>query len=38
MKPFWWICVVITVFWWGTYAEMREIQREQINIPVVVAK
>jgi hypothetical protein len=33
MKPFWWFCVVITVFWWGIYAEMREIQAEQHNLP-----
>jgi hypothetical protein len=38
MKPFWWICAVLTVFYWGTYAEMREIQAEQHNLPVTVAK
>lgn len=38
MRSFWWLCVVLTVFWWGIYAEMREIQREQISIPVAVSR
>jgi len=38
MKPLFWLLVVLTVFYWGTYAEMREIQREQISLPVAVAR
>jgi len=38
MKLFWWVFVVTSVFWWGIYAEMREIQREQISLPVAVAR
>lgn len=37
MRPFWWFLVVITVFWWGIYAEMREIQ-QQGQLPVVVSQ
>lgn len=37
MKPFWWLCVVLTVFWWGIYAEMREIQQE-VQLPVAVSR
>lgn len=38
MKPLFWLLAVLTVFYWGIYAEMREIQREQIIIPVAVAR
>jgi hypothetical protein len=38
MKLFYWICVVMTVFWWGIYAEMREIELHQISLPVAVAR
>jgi hypothetical protein len=38
MKPFWWFLAVLTIFYWGIYVEMREIQREQINLPVAVAR
>jgi hypothetical protein len=35
MKPFWWFFVVLTVFWWGIYAEMREIQQQdQVSVAV----
>lgn len=37
MKLFYWICVGITVFWWGVYAEMREIQ-QQAQLPVAVSR
>jgi len=38
MKLVYWICVVITVFWWGIYAEMREIQQQQFSLPVAVVR
>jgi len=38
MKLTFWILTVLSVFWWGIYAEMREIQREQISLPVAVAR
>jgi len=38
MKPFFWMLTVLTIFYWGIYAEMREIQSEQFSLPVVVAK
>lgn len=38
MKPFWWLCVVVTVFWWGIYAEMREIQQHRYEAPLAVAR
>lgn len=37
MKPFWWFLAVLTVFWWGIYAEMREIQ-QQPQLPVAVLR
>lgn len=37
MKPFWWFCAVITVFWWGVYAEMREVQ-QTAQLPVAVSR
>lgn len=36
MKPFWWFLVVLTIFWRGIYAEMREIQHEA-QLPVAVS-
>ena len=38
MKPLFWLLAVLTVFYWGIYAEMREIQRQQITLPVAVAR
>ncbi len=37
MKLIYWICVVVTVFWWGTYAEMREIQ-QQAQLPMAESR
>jgi len=37
MKIVYWIFVVITVFWWGIYAEMREIQ-QAAQLPVAVSR
>lgn len=37
MKPFWWFLATLTVFWWGIYAEMREIQ-QQAQFPVAVLR
>jgi hypothetical protein len=37
MKPFYWLLVVSTVFWWGMYAEMREIH-QQAQLPMAVSR
>jgi hypothetical protein len=37
MKPFWWFLAVLTVFWWGIYAEMREVE-QQAQLPVAVVR
>lgn len=37
MKPIWWFLAVLTVFWWGIYAEMREIQ-QAAQVPVAVSR
>lgn len=38
MKPLFWILTVLTVFCWGMYDQVREVQREQISLPVAVAR
>jgi hypothetical protein len=37
MKPVWWIVTALTVFYWGIYAEMREIE-QQHSLPSAVAR
>jgi hypothetical protein len=38
MKLTFWILTVLTVFCWGMYDQVREVEREQISIPVAVAR
>lgn len=38
MKLTFWILTVLTVFCWGMYDQVREARRDQISIPVAVAK
>lgn len=38
MKPLFWILTVLTVFCWGVYDEMREVQQHQFSLPVAVVR
>jgi hypothetical protein len=38
MKLTFWILAVLTVFCWGMYDQVREVQRGQVSIPVAVAR
>ena len=37
MKPFYWFLIVITVFWWGMYTQLRDVE-QQAWLPVTVTQ
>lgn len=38
MKPLFWVFAVLTVFCWGMYDQVREVQRTQISLPMAVVR
>lgn len=38
MKSTFWLLTVLTVFCWGMYDQVREVQRTQISLPMAVVR